>query len=545
MPTFSPFAVLRALVGTGLLTSFIVGQGPTVPLTRAEATQWAETSRHADVMAFVGALEKLPYGARLQVRSFGRSGEERELPLVLVGNPPIADAAALRASKKLRLLVIGNIHAGEVEGKEALQMLLRELALGGYDDVLQKANLLIAPIYNADGNDRIDRRNRVSQNGPDGGVGQRPNAAGLDLNRDFVKAESPECRGLLQVFREYDPHLFMDLHTTNGSSHGYHLTYAPSLSPNVDPAIDHFARKTLLTEVRRKMADRGFQVFDYGNFPRRRGRSRRWVTYDHRPRFGTNYYGLRNRLSVLSEAFSYVSFADRIRVTRGFVIETLRTAVRHADTIRSLCRDADERASKGGSFGYGTSLAAPTEGEVLVGKLETRKIPGIGTRRIALDHRVPERMPVQVAFAAKESLAHPAAWAVLSPTKEVTRTLLRHGVRVERLNVAASVRGERFVPTGRRRLPRPFQGHRTLTLKGRYAAATTDLPPGTLVITARQPLARVAAQLLEAVSEDGLATWNFFDATITLAEEGAQRPGHYPVFRLSELPQLDTSPCKL
>ena len=130
----------------------------------------------------------------------------------------------------MRILVNANIHAGEVEGKEATQMILREIAFGEHEELLRGADLMFVPVYNPDGNDRIDKKNRASQNGPDGGVGERANAQGLDLNRDFLKAESPECRALLRLFRMHDPHLFMDLHTTNGSHHGYQLTYSPSLS---------------------------------------------------------------------------------------------------------------------------------------------------------------------------------------------------------------------------------------------------------------------------------------------------------------------------
>ena len=122
-------------------------------------------------------------------------------------------------------------------------MLLRDLAAGRHDDWLQSMVFLIAPIYNADGNERFALNNRGPQYGPMGGQGQRPNAQGLDLNRDHMKLDSPEARAVAKLMTDYDPHVALDLHTTNGTRHAYHLTYSPPLHPGADPAIVDLLRK--------------------------------------------------------------------------------------------------------------------------------------------------------------------------------------------------------------------------------------------------------------------------------------------------------------
>eukprot|EP01051_Picozoa_sp_SAG22_P028213 SAG22_NODE_9846_length_566_cov_1.434690_1_plen_146_part_10 len=144
-----------------------------------------------------------------------------------VADPPVRDSAGLRQSSKIRVHVNANIHAGEVEGKEAVMQLLREFAMGGHSELLEHAIVLFTICCNPDGNDDFSIEHRVDQHGPDS-VGVRPNANGLDLNRDFIKTESAEVRGLLAVFDEADPAVFVDLHATNGSHHGYHMTYASS-----------------------------------------------------------------------------------------------------------------------------------------------------------------------------------------------------------------------------------------------------------------------------------------------------------------------------
>ena len=233
---------------------------PAPPQTRAEKTHYEETSRYDDVLAFLDVLARQT--PRVRVETFGTSEEGRDLPLVVVGDPP-ASAPPARSSRLPVVLVMANIHAGEVEGKEAALHLMRRLTLGDLQPLLPSAVWLFAPIYNADGNEQISLDHRVEQNGPIGGVGTRENAKGLDLNRDFMKLESSEARALVALLTRWDPDVVVDLHTTNGSYHGYHLTYAPPLDPNTDPGLDTFTRDRLLTTVREAMnARHGFRTYD-------------------------------------------------------------------------------------------------------------------------------------------------------------------------------------------------------------------------------------------------------------------------------------------
>ena len=218
------------------------------PLTRAERSGFRETTRYDEVMAFVDSVAaRSPAVQRL---SFGYTYEGRTLPLVVwdpgseAGRYRTAAAARRAGGNRVRVLVLANIHAGEVEGKEASLILLRELVSGAHPEWADSMLLLFAPIYNADGNERIALDNRPLQHGPVGGMGQRANAQGYDLNRDFMKLDSPEARSLVTLLRDFDPHVVIDLHTTNGTLHAYHLTYSPPLHPATDRAIDGFLRES-------------------------------------------------------------------------------------------------------------------------------------------------------------------------------------------------------------------------------------------------------------------------------------------------------------
>jgi hypothetical protein len=362
-----------------------------------------------------------------------------------------------------------------------------------------------------------------------GGVGRRPNAEGLDLNRDFIKVDAPETKAMHAVWNRYDPHLFMDLHTTNGSAHGYHLTYSPSLSTNVDDRLRDFTRKTFLKGIRAATKERhGFRIYDYGNFDRRRTT---WRTYDHRARYATNCFGLRNRIGVLSEAFSYISFEQRVKVTRAFVLETLRAAVRHRDRIRELCAAADERMMRSGvRFGYDTELEKPWEDTILVGSVTRERVEGGTYRNIASDKHEARKMQVQVAFVANKSMPFPRAWAIQDPPPRVLAALQAHGVRFQKLAEPRRVMAEVFLPTQVRKSRRVFQKRYQVRIEGKYERQEVELPAGTVWVPGQQRLARFAAQDLEAVSEDSLATWDYFDEQLQKKADGSY--GRYPVVRV-------------
>ncbi|MBL8729723.1 MAG: M14 family metallopeptidase [Planctomycetes bacterium] len=519
--------MLLPLLGLGLA---IAPQQQPAPRTVPEASDYTQTSRAADVERLCRAAAERPHGDRLTLRTIGTSHGGHEQLLVQVALPDAAQTPRLRA------LVIGNIHGGEVEGKEALQLLVREFAEGDHADLLRQVDLWLLPIYNVDGNEAVALGNREGQNGPDA-CGERANSQGLDLNRDFVKVDAPETRTLLALYARVDPHLFVDLHTTNGSYHGYHLTYAPSLSPNVDPGVAR-ATRDLLDRAQAAMRARGFQTFDYGNFetrdwdgsgaPESATGVRGWYTFDHRARYGIHYFGLRNRLSVLGEAYSYCDFATRIQATRAFVLCLLQDLVAHRADHERACADADRRLVSGDepvAFGFATRFAEPEPLDVLVGEVD--KIEGkdgAPLRYVRKGDGRPERMPVVRAFRATQQIALPGAWAILAPTADVLDRLTAHGVPHEVLTAARRVQAERFAVQKQRKPKRPFQGHQELVLEGTWEpAAPFELPAGTALVSARQPLARLAATLLEPQSEDSLSTWNFFEA---------QTDAHYPVLRV-------------
>jgi len=481
--------------------------------TRAERTNYAETSWHADVVGFVDSLQRL--GAGIRVGRLGLSPQGKVLPYAIASRPLVdAPARAARTGKPI-IYVQGNIHAGEVEGKEALLMLLRDLTLGPLRPLLDSVVLVVVPIYNADGNDAFgpEARNRPAQQGP-ASVGLRPNGQGLDLNRDYLKQEAPETRASAALINAWDPDLFIDLHTTNGSYHGYVLTYDWGLNPNSSPANDYI-RDTFLPEVRTRMRARHRQeVFSYGNFRNADPDSlvRGWETYDPRPRFGTNWMGLRGRMSILSEAYSHADFKTRVDATYNFVLEILRLAVEERATIKSLNLAASRYRPD--SVALRSDFGPPTTMDVIA-EMTERANEGSGpfARRRQTGVFKTIRMPVYDRFQATRKEVIPAAYLFGPQYAEVAALLRAQGIEVRRLHVGFSGNTEAFQVDSLVVEPL-FEGHRTIRVEGKWGAGSSTIPAGWYTVMTDQPLGTFAAYLLEPASEDGLATWNFFDRSL-------------------------------
>jgi hypothetical protein len=556
------------------------------PLTRAERTNFLETSHYEDVVAFIDSLKTL--GAKISVGSIGKTIEGRELPYVIASRPLVTTPAEARRLGRPIAYIQANIHAGEVEGKEASLSLLRDLLFDKKKNVLDSIVLIVQPDYNADGNEKFGatERNRGSQPGPEM-VGTRQNASGWNLNRDYVGADAPETRGSLAMLNLWNPDLFMDLHTTDGSIHGYALTYSPSLTPTAVNAIPYTAN-TMLPVIRRRMREReGFEVQDYGDFSRPRvgaaggtpggalggggfgggrgraggdsarrggdntagrGAGRRggggprgpsleqiiadsiptsgWVfsTYESLPRYGTNYYGLRNRISILSEAFSHDPFARRIASTYDFVSEILSYVAEHKTEILNIGKQGDAKvaawAKNPGSSPklslksrMDTTRVEDVRVEVVTTLTDSSKREqGMGMRqRTGIIKLV--KMPVMASFTPTLTSTLPFAYAFDEKTATAILPILKtHGIAVDKLDAPASVSAQAFavdtvIDRGRSETPRMLKdvgGHWN-------APGDRTLPAGTYVVPAGQAYGLLAFYLLEPESEDGLMQWSFYD----------------------------------
>ena len=508
-------------------------------LTVAEATDYKATSRYADVMTYLRALQRMtPY---LRVETLCQSPEGKDVPLVVVGNPLPANPLDARNAGKTVIYIQANIHAGEVEGKEAVLMLLRDLLTQAKPPYLDKLVLLVTPIFNSDGNDKIDPKNRTQQPGPEQGVGVRPNGQGLDLNRDAIKAESPEFQGLLRnVLVRWDPVLLVDCHTTDGAWHEQTVTYAWPVNPNGDNILIDFQRSRMLPAIVKIMKDKYKTLgLEYGGFRDFRAPEKGWETLEPQPRYTTNYIGVRNRLGILDENYVHADFKTRVAGNYAFLRAILDYSAEHAAELQKLVADADARTIARGlnpgpkdQFGVEFELKAlPNPVTVLSFEMETSQAPGARFPQMRpTDKKKTYTIPYFADWKPKRTVQLPAGYLLPLPSAEVIQKLLLHGILVERLTEPIKLEVQTFKLKEIKGAAQIYQGHRTNTVKGEYAAEQKDFAAGTYYVSLAQPLAPLAAYMLEPESDDGLLAWNFFDKEIV--PQWSREPAAYPVYKL-------------
>jgi len=492
--------------------------GQTFPRTAAERTDFAATSSSDQVGAFLDSLQMA--GASIAVSEMGRTALGKPLHLVIASDPAVTSPAEAAESGRLVVYLQANIHAGEVEGKEAVLILLRELATTRRE-LLRQLVVLAAPDYNPDGNDAFGpvAVNRSEQAGPDL-VGQRADALNLDLNRDYFKAEAPETRAsLARVYDTWDPALMVDCHTTDGTLHGYLLTYSPPLDPVGPRGPTRFVADQMLPALRRTLAEKYHEpIFDYGNVEDPL-EPKSWDTYAPLGWYGTNYVGLRGRMAILSEAYSHADFRARVRVTHDFLVEILAYAAAHAEEIRRVEREADRQTALEGAgvaarpdLAVQYRLASRGEEPVVLAVMR----PSGDTTRRGRPRLVPTgeyrtvRIPVNVLFADSVTRPLPAGYFVPAAAGEVAALLGLHGIQVQRLDAEWTDTVETVQASQLTWAPREFQGHHLLAVAGTYARTRRSLPAGTYFVSTAQPLGRLVFALLEPEGR-GLARGGPFD----------------------------------
>jgi hypothetical protein len=512
---------------------------PPRPTTAPERSDYRRTSTPEETSAFLDACVAAAPGL-LRRASIGRTTEGRDLALVLAADPPVEDLSAARKDGRPVVFVMANIHSGECEGKEATQEILRDVAFdGGLSDVLKRTIVAFLPNYNPDGDAAVDRRNRPDQAGPIEGVGRRSNGAGLDLNRDFIKAVAPETRALLRATNALDPLLVVDCHATNGSFHGYDLTYAGPLHPATDARLLDYVRGTFLPKMRAAMRARGFDAFDYGNWVDPKAPEKGWETFESKPRFSNSYFGLKNRFTLLSEAYSHDPFQKRIASTRALIVAALRHVAAYGDEMRAIADAADRDASEPSGarrWPLRGVLAQTGFEDVPVGGVREEVDPVTGlTRQWDTDVATPVRMPVFAHFDPAEIVPVPeGGWAIPKPSDAVLDHLALHGIAFRRLKRPTTVLARVFRVEATKRAATPFQNVRTTELEGRDVFLKVDLEAGAAFIPSKQKAARLAFILLEPRSEDGWSVWGISGSRTTVDGDAV-----FDVVRLEAVPTAE------
>jgi hypothetical protein len=456
--------------------------------------------------------------------SFGTSPQGRELPLLIVSKQGVRDPGDRRRTGIPVVLIQAGIHAGEIDGKDAGLMLVRDMAIAKTrSSLLDSAIVLFIPIFNVDGHERFGPFNRINQNGPEE-MGWRVTARNLNLNRDYLKADAPEMRALLRLFAAWEPDLYIDCHVTDGIDFQYDVTYTTETGPQIDAGVGAWISRDLLPGMLSGVEQAGHRIFWYV-FPREEKDLTRGMDGGASPpRFSTGYAALRNRAALLIETHVYKPYRTRVEATYAVLASSLERVNRTASVLRSAVLRADETQAELGRRGAMVPLTFGLDSGSVVREFlgyrsfQQKSAVSGSTRVVYSNEPVVVRLPFYGGIRVTDSVAVPKAYLVPPEWSFVPEILRLHGVRMQRLRAPATVE----VGSCRFRNPRwkerPYEGRHGLTVTAEPIRERRTFGAGTVVIPADQPAMRVAVQLLEPRSADSFVAWGFFDAVFEQKE---------------------------
>ena len=494
--------------------------------TLAEQTDYRKTWNYAETIAFARKLDKA--SDQIVYKSFGKSGEGRDLPLLIVSSGKDFTPEAAKKSGKAIVFIQGGIHSGEIDGKDAGFALIRDIAITKTrPDLLKDTIILFVPIYNVDGHELASPYNRINQNGPEE-MGFRGTSTNLNLNRDYMKADTPETRAWLSLWNEWKPDFFIDCHVTDGADFQYNVTYEYAHHQEVSPSIKNWMDEHFDGNVVPKVEKEGNLLTHYVQFSGREVTGG-VETFIATPRFATGYTPLRNRAGLLIETHSLKPYKSRVRGTYDILRYTIEEINQNKQSLFQANRKADqETLERGKTYDANrkfslrlaiTDKSTPLEFKGVEYKKEKSDISGAerlvyGTK--PLNITIPKFDEAKVTA----SISPPLYYIIPPQWQEVIEVLQLHGIKFHRTKEPLTIEVESYRFTEPKWANSSFESHVTMSYKTNPIKETRTFPANSIVVPLAQEAANVAIHLLEPEAPDSFMFWGFFNAIFEQKEYG-------------------------
>jgi hypothetical protein len=482
-------------------------------ITPVESSGFENTPSYQQTMDW---LQKLCASTTtMRMVTIGKTANNRDIKMVIASADGKFDRTALTASAKPTLLMQGGIHAGEIDGKDAGMMLLRDIAQGNKKELLNGVNILFIPILNVDGHERTGEYNRVNQRGPSN-MGWRTNARNLNLNRDYTKLDTEEIRAVVGVMNDYDPDLYLDLHVTDGADYQYDITYG--FSEGYSPAITQFLREKLTPAVDKKLKDFGHIPGPLIFAANGRDFTRGMTEYPYSGRFSNNYGELRHMPSILVENHSLKPFRQRVLGTYVFIEGVIDVLSKEGTALqKAIQQDRAERKDKV----VLTWVRAERPDTVTFLGIESviRKSQVTNGEYVEwLGKPVTQKIPFTRYNKPGDVVIRPKAYWVPGTYKQVIERLRSHGIKMEVLTAEREVEVKMHKLSDYEFSRQPFEGHFAVTAKSSRIDRKETFYPGSVRIDTNQPLGDLVVYLLEPGSPDSFLQWGFFSEIFNRTE---------------------------
>lgn len=495
----------------------------TTLITYYEQSGYKATPSYDETVAYCKQLDQAsPF---IQYTTFGTSPQGRKLPLLIIDGEGRFDPASARRSGKLVLLVQAGIHPGEIDGKDAGLMFFRDLAIRQlFGNMPENLTILFIPIFNVDGHERFGPYNRINQDGPEE-MGWRTTAQNLNLNRDFLKADSPEMQAWLKLYQQWLPDFFTDIHVTDGADFQYVSTYGLETIGNMDEGLTKWTNEQLIPAMEQSMDAAGYPMFPYIMF-------RRW--HDPRsglrssvagPRFSQGYTAAQNRIGLLVENHSLKDYKTRVSSTYELLHFLSGFLNEQAAGIIELSQLADLNAASAVFRQQPLSVNFTTgKDSIMVDfhgveyEIENSDLTGGNWFRYHPDRPLTFKVPYFNQQVPSAFVRIPEAYIIPPEWSEVIEKLALHGIRYSVLDNPVKIGVESYYFTKIEYGKSSFEGRLQVTPTFDTITEERDYPAGSVVIPTNQRTARVIAHMLEPASPDSYLQWGFFNAIFEMKE---------------------------
>ena len=523
--------LLSALLGIAAVAAHATGSKANDWTTPAEAAKFRTTPSYADTLAYLKRLEQAAPGV-IHLQTFGTTPEGRPMTVVIASGDGTFDPVAARKAGKPVILVQAGIHPGEIEGKDAGLILLRDIAITHkYPHLLDHLVLVYIPVFSVDGHENSTPYNRINQNGP-ASMGFRGQSQYLNLNRDYIKADTPEMLAWLKLWQTWLPDFLIDVHTTDGADYQYDLTWYTEDPHKLDPAISAWQHDAIVNHAMPAYEKRGHLASIYLEFKDGRDPRKGIENFGSGPRFSTGYAALQNRPALLIETHMLKTYENRVQATIDLVELMLEQINQHPAALLAATAKADaDVVARAHDVQASVPLTfkpdpTPTLFE-LKGYAFTLTHSDISNSDwIQYDPSKPKTYAIENwnGLLPDLSITPPAAYAIPAQWTAIVDKLDAHGIRYQRLDHAATIHAEGYQLADPTWASQSFESHlmlRHFTLHTDSADVT--LPAGSIIVPMDQREANVAINLLEPQAPDSLLHWGFLNAIFETKEYGEPR----------------------
>jgi hypothetical protein len=474
-------------------------------LTLGEKTDFTETGHYQETVDFYHKLAAASPWVKVQTIAKTPQGRDLLLAIVSKGAPD---------RSKTIVMIQNGIHSGEIGGKDASEMLLRDIVLNKrYAALLDRVVILMIPVFNVDGHEQFSPYNRINQNGPKA-MGLRATMQRLNLNRDYVKADAPEMRAWVKVYNDWMPDFLIDNHVTDGEDHQYDLTIAMPDGPDIAAPVGAWTDKKFLPQLDRRMTAAGHLMAPYGGM-----RANRYHGMIFEPRYSNGYAATRNRAALLVETHSLKTY--KVQVWSHYDVMLHSLEILAADnSLRAAVHEADTMKLAGSTMYLAGRIGAQGDPFVFHGVAShTATIPLSGASYTVYEAK-PNDVQTRI-FNRIETTAQtvvPAAYIVPREWTVLTNLLAVHSVVVTRTPKDETREVELYRMSDPQWDEQPFEGHIRLAIKTAAFREKRLIPAGSIMVSTDQPNARIAINILEPQAPDSALQWGLLDSVVAAGE---------------------------